>query len=176
MLVSQATVAFFALAVPPYVHYFSREPGQGARATTVPPVHELPSTYEAAEPTQLSNSSVLDLNRILISEPQAASINIVNKVTKEVPQPTIWDERVVFITDENYEKRIVNEPMSREEEGDRVWAIIVYVSCYEYPSSRADFIFIVLSHLPSKNTSHSSSTRSLTRPSTNLEWPETSLT
>ena len=171
---SQATIAFFALAVPPHAQYFSREPGQAAQETAV--VHERPSSQGAAEPAQLSTSSLLDLSRILISEPQTVFINVVNKVTKDVPQPTIWDERIVLITDKNYEKRIVNEPMNREEEKDRVWVIVVYMACYEYPTLCADFIFIVLSHLPSKNASHSSSTRSLTRPSTNLEWPETSLT
>ncbi|PCH40984.1 hypothetical protein WOLCODRAFT_131634 [Wolfiporia cocos MD-104 SS10] len=40
----------------------------------------------------------------------------------------IWDTRIPLITDDNYEEIIVNEPLSPEEEADRVWFLIISVS------------------------------------------------
>jgi len=51
-------------------------------------------------------------------------INVTEKVQNALTT-NIWDERVELITDENYKERIVNEPMTEEEEKTRVWVIVV---------------------------------------------------
>lgn len=39
----------------------------------------------------------------------------------------LWDMRVPLIHDDNYEEVIVNEPLTPEEEADRVWFLVMYV-------------------------------------------------
>jgi len=150
MKLSLATISLLALAGSSNAQYFSAgwRPGQAAQETTAASVPEPSSTPEAAEPAQppkpFSLSNLFDFNRILTSEPATAlfnkvGINITDKVQNALATK-IWDDRVQLITDDNYKELIVNESMTEEEEKDRVWFIVVYVYCYEYPSSRAELI------------------------------------
>jgi hypothetical protein len=149
MKLSLAAISLLALAGSSNAQYFSAgwRPGQAAQETTDVSVPEPSSTPEAAEPAQppkpFSLSSLFDLNSILTSEPAAALFNIIGiNITEKVQGALgtkIWDERVELITDDNYKELIVNEPMTEEEEKDRVWVIVMYVYCFEYPSSRAEF-------------------------------------
>lgn len=43
----------------------------------------------------------------------------------------LWDKRIPLIHDDNYEEVIVNEPLTPEEEAERVWFLIMY-ACSSY--------------------------------------------
>ena len=43
-----------------------------------------------------------------------------------------WDERIPLITDENYGELIVNETLTAQEERERIWFLIVYVSPFRF--------------------------------------------
>lgn len=183
MKLSLAAISLLALAASSNAQYFSGgwRPGQAAQETTDAYVPEPSSTPEPAAPAQpqkpFSLSSLFDFNRILTSAPAAAlfsqvGINITEKVQAAL-DVKIWDERVELITDDNYKDIIVNEPMTEQEEKDRVWIIVMCVYCYEYTGSRADVYFAVLLPPPSRMASQSSSMRSLTRLSTTHKLQET---
>ena len=140
MKLSLAAISLFALAGSSNAQYFSGgwRPGQAAQETTATYVPEPSSTPEPAAPAQpqkpFSLSSLFDFNRILTSGPAAAlfsqvGINITEKVQAAL-DVKIWDERVELITDENYKELIVNEPLTEQEEKDRVWIIVMCVYCY----------------------------------------------
>jgi hypothetical protein len=141
MKLSLAAISFLALAGSSNAQYFSEgwQPGQAAQETTAVYAPESSSTPEPAAPAQpqkpFSLSSLFDLNHILTSAPAAAlfskvGINITEKVQAAL-DIKIWDERVELITDDNYKELIVNEPMTEQEEKDRVWVIVMCVYCYE---------------------------------------------
>lgn len=72
---------------------------------------------------------MFDLSNLLASGPVAslaarAGINISEKLA-EVKSRKLWDDRIPLITDDNYEEIIVNEPMTEEEEKDRVWFLVM---------------------------------------------------
>lgn len=74
-------------------------------------------------------SSMFDLSNLLTSGPVAhlaarAGINISEKLA-EIKSRKLWDDRIPFITDDNYEELVVNEPMTEKEETDRVWFLIM---------------------------------------------------
>ncbi|KAI9000735.1 hypothetical protein BD414DRAFT_404025 [Trametes punicea] len=76
-------------------------------------------------------ASLLDVNRLLTSGPVASLFGKLGlNISQAVAQSgtTLWDPRVPLITDENYEELVVNEPLTEEEEKDRVWFIIISVS------------------------------------------------
>ncbi|KIM46519.1 hypothetical protein M413DRAFT_441609 [Hebeloma cylindrosporum] len=138
MKLSLAAISLLALAGSSSAQYFSAgwRPGQAAQETTAAYVPEPSSSPEPAAPAQpekpFSLASLLDFNRILTSAPAAAlfskvGINITEKVQAAL-DIKIWDERVELITDDNYKELIVNEPMTEQEEKDRVWIIVVSVT------------------------------------------------
>ncbi|PFH50138.1 hypothetical protein AMATHDRAFT_61595 [Amanita thiersii Skay4041] len=49
-------------------------------------------------------------------------------IAKTLEQPKLWDKRIPLITDENYNDMIVNEPLTEQEEKDRIWALIITVT------------------------------------------------
>lgn len=141
MKLSLAAISLLALAGSSNAQYFSEgwQPGQAAQETTAAYVPESSSTPEPAAPAQpqkpFSLSSLFDLNNLLTSAPAAAlfskvGINITEKVQAAL-DIKIWDERVELITDDNYKELIVNEPMTEQEEKDRVWVIVMCVYCNE---------------------------------------------
>ena len=47
-------------------------------------------------------------------------------ITEKLDQAKgIWDDRIQLITDDNYEALIVNEPLTEEEESERVWCLVI---------------------------------------------------
>ena len=47
-------------------------------------------------------------------------------ITEKLDQAKgIWDDRIQLITDDNYEALIVNEPLTEEEESERVWCLVM---------------------------------------------------
>jgi hypothetical protein len=52
-------------------------------------------------------------------------INITERVA--LTQANLWDERILLITDDNFQELIVREPLTEEEEKTRVWATVMYV-------------------------------------------------
>ena len=47
-------------------------------------------------------------------------------ITEKLDQAKgIWDDRIQLITDDIYEELIVNEPLTEEEESERVWCLVM---------------------------------------------------
>ncbi|KAF7352317.1 hypothetical protein MVEN_01195400 [Mycena venus] len=120
------------LAATASAQYFSEgwAPGKAVTAEPASPSFAgSPPQQQNAKPAErFSFSSLLDMNKILTSEPvkglfEKAGINITERLAAQAISP--WDERIPLITDDNYFDMVVNEPMSEEEEEKRVWAIVV---------------------------------------------------
>lgn len=141
MKVSAAAFALLALAGSSAAQYFSDgwTPGQkphsvssGAPAAEtagfVPPeVTEEDQTKAASAP--FSVWDIFDVNKMLKTEPAVAlfgkfGVNITDKVDTAVK---IWDDRIPLITDDNFNELIVNEPLTKDEEDERVWVIVMCV-------------------------------------------------
>ena len=97
-------------------------------------------TTEAAAPTFIPNNpaaasagglaGLFDISKILTSEPlvslfQRAGLNITEKLEGAIEKSKLWDDRVPLITDDNYSNLIVNEPLTEQEEHNRVWIIVM---------------------------------------------------
>ncbi|KLO08517.1 hypothetical protein SCHPADRAFT_908550 [Schizopora paradoxa] len=123
--------------------YFSEgwKPGQPvARGTGYSYETVAASTAYQAQATQdapavpASPKSLFDLTTYLESGPlkalfSRAGVNITEKLEESRALNKIWDERIPFINDDNYEEMIVNEEFeSLEEERDRVWFLVITVS------------------------------------------------
>lgn len=140
-LLSSSALTLLALAGSTSADYFSAgwTPGQNPHAdvptATFASTAALPTGTAAAPPRgtakPFSLSSLFDINNILTSEPVAALFNKfgVNITERVALQQKIWDDRVELITDDNYNDLIVNEPMTPEEEKERVW---IFVMCVDY--------------------------------------------
>jgi len=73
---------------------------------------------------------LFDISKILTSEPlvslfQRAGLNITEKLEGAIEKSKLWDDRVPLITDDNYSNLIVNEPLTEQEEHNRVWIIVM---------------------------------------------------
>ncbi|KAH9948791.1 hypothetical protein B0H21DRAFT_689421 [Amylocystis lapponica] len=96
-----------------------------ARPSVAPPP---PNAAPAA-----SDGGLFDISRILTSGPvdqlfSKMGVNITEKMELAKKDAIIWDPRIPLITDYNYDELIVNEPLTPEEEEDRVWFLIITVS------------------------------------------------
>ncbi|KAF9462069.1 hypothetical protein BDZ94DRAFT_1290529 [Collybia nuda] len=97
--------------------------------TFVPPQKPVPRS-----PPSLSDlAGLFDLKNILSTAPAVSffsrlGINITERLEVAAEGAKIWDERVPLITDNNYQDLIVNEPLTKQEEKDRTWIIIISVS------------------------------------------------
>ena len=62
-------------------------------------------------------------------EDRCRAAQIMNNLSDVVSRGAVspWDERIPFITDENFEELIVNEPLTEQEEKDRLWFIVMCV-------------------------------------------------
>ena len=139
-LLSPPTLAFLTLVGSTQAQYFSKgwTPGQAVHS-------DVPTASFASAPSQptetlvtptvpakpFSFSNLFDINNILTSEPAVAlfnkfGVNITDKV-QTVLQQQLWDNRVTLITDDNFHDLLVNEPMTPEEEKDRVWLLVMCV-------------------------------------------------
>jgi hypothetical protein len=91
-----------------------------------------PAAANAPKATPFSFSSLFDISKILTTEPAVKffnnfGINITERV-QAAYAAQLWDERIELITDSNYEDLIVNEPLTEEEEKDRVWVLVISVT------------------------------------------------
>ncbi len=91
-----------------------------------------PAPKPASGPSKwLANFPTFDLESILSSGPIASliaktGVNITEKLA-EAKLKAQWDDRIPLITDQNYRKLIVEEPLSLEELDQRVWFLLMYV-------------------------------------------------
>lgn len=128
---ASVTLACAALA---NAQYFSAgwQPGQpvdykgdgGAPGPT-----QVPVAKDAIPKKPMSLSSMFDISNILTLPPVAAlfsqfGVNITEKVQNNT-QVSLWDERIPLITDENISELIFDEPLTEEEEEDRVWFLVM---------------------------------------------------
>ncbi|KAJ7265473.1 hypothetical protein B0H12DRAFT_1201071 [Mycena haematopus] len=125
-------LSVIALAAAANAQYFSEGwvPGQAVTAEpSVPSSAGIPPSGQNSKPAErFSFSTFFDINKILTSEPikglfDRAGINITERLEAAALSP--WDDRVPLITDDNYFDMVVNEPMTEEEEDQRVWVIVV---------------------------------------------------
>ncbi|KAJ7506611.1 hypothetical protein B0H11DRAFT_1794510 [Mycena galericulata] len=123
------------LAATANAQYFSDgwRPGQAVTAESAVPsaAGSIPLARKSKPAEPFSFSSLLDVNKILTSEPikglfDKVGINITERLEAAAVSP--WDDRIPLITDENYFDMVVNEKMTEEEERDRVWVIVVSAS------------------------------------------------
>lgn len=108
--------------------YFSAgwAPGQGqvtgqpvSSPTASPTPTWLPSKQRGPGKTSF-------LDNLVTVGPLAAISSLIGLNITGAPAVT-WDERIPLITDENYAEMIVNEPLTPEEEKERVWFLIMCV-------------------------------------------------
>lgn len=125
------------LALAPLVsaQYFSAgwQPGQPVQHTQdVPAPSYTPGAEQpqapSSPPQPKSLSELFSINTLLTLPPVASiferfGINITERVA--LAKANLWDERIPLITDENYQDLIVNEPLTEQEEKERVWIAVV---------------------------------------------------
>lgn len=139
-LIMKFLLPSLAFLVAVNAQYFSAgwKPGQPAHTEAV---KAPPKTADSGAPVKddklkerISPSSLLkmmDINYLLTTKPMVnlfskAGMNISHRLAELEAVP--WDTRVPLITDDNYFDLVVNETLSAEEEKDRVWAMVMYVS------------------------------------------------
>lgn len=85
------------------------------------------------DPAGAASKSPADLTeRILSWGPIAtlferAGINITERLEQQ-KITNIWDSRIPLITDDNYVDEIVKEVLTPEEENERVWVLVMFVT------------------------------------------------
>ncbi|PPQ79473.1 hypothetical protein CVT25_002609 [Psilocybe cyanescens] len=109
-----------------------QQEAQAETATYVPQASQTAAAAHAPKSTPFSFSSFFSVDKLLTSEPAVAlfntfGINITDRVNAVI-NVKLWDERVELITDENYKDLVVNEPLTEEEEKERVWVIVISVT------------------------------------------------
>ncbi|KXN89503.1 hypothetical protein AN958_05665 [Leucoagaricus sp. SymC.cos] len=128
---------FSILTLVPLVsaQYFSEgwKPGQpeydtqaAPSPTYTPGAEHPPASSTTTQPQSLSD--LFSVNTLLALPPVAAvferfGINITERVA--LTKAKLWDERIPLITDESYRELIVREPLTEEEEKDRVWIAVI---------------------------------------------------
>ncbi|PPQ63148.1 hypothetical protein CVT24_005788 [Panaeolus cyanescens] len=127
-------ISFAALAK---ADYFSAgwSPGQKVETAAEPVATFNPESTATAPPPQATPftvGSLLSIEGLLTSGPIVAlfqnfGINITERV-QLASDKRIWDERIQLITDDNFDDLIVNEPLTEQEEKDRVWVIAITVT------------------------------------------------
>ncbi|TDL29374.1 hypothetical protein BD410DRAFT_779774 [Rickenella mellea] len=119
-----------ALVSTVHAQYFSEgwKPGK--------PVSKAAPTSTGFTPVATSTErakSPFDLSTYLESGPlkalfNRAGVNITEKLDMARELAKIWDPRIPFITDDNYEDLIVNEELTIQEEMQRVWVIVITIT------------------------------------------------
>ena len=132
-----ATFSLLALLASSNAQYFSAGWSPGQKQPEPQSLKQPVASKPAAEPVKattnpLSLLNLFDTNKILTSGPSVSlfnrfGINITERI-EAASLTKIWDERVPLITDDNYDDLIVNEALTEQEEIDRVWIIVMYVS------------------------------------------------
>ncbi|KAL0950075.1 hypothetical protein HGRIS_010079 [Hohenbuehelia grisea] len=131
-----ATLGLCALLSCVNADYFSEgwKPGQGVSTSEAPapsftPSHDQPGS--SASPGASPVSSLL--GSLLGSGPVASFLNsfgfnVTEKLGVVLSKQEFWDKRVTLITDDNYEEVVVKEPLTEDEERERVWFIVISVT------------------------------------------------
>ncbi|KAI0776166.1 hypothetical protein BD413DRAFT_708756 [Trametes elegans] len=86
---------------------------------------------------------LLGLDKLLTAGPVAsllgkAGVNVSEAIALGAQSP--WDQRIPLITDENFEEVIVNEPLTPEEEKERVWFLIISVTAGSNNAAVSKFV------------------------------------
>ncbi|KZT05557.1 uncharacterized protein LAESUDRAFT_813372 [Laetiporus sulphureus 93-53] len=134
MRLLSAASTLLALVVCASAQYFSQgwQPGQPV-ARDAHPTGTVDINPASAPTSEGDGSSRFDFTSLLTSGPVGflagkMGVNMTEKLQQAKAEEDIWDPRIPLITDSNYEEIVVNEPLSPEEEKDRVWFIIISVS------------------------------------------------
>ncbi|KAF8272089.1 hypothetical protein EI94DRAFT_1697671 [Lactarius quietus] len=126
--------AALALVAPSGAQYFSAGWAPGQAVPTVAPTATPDASFynpnSASLPPPRQGESRFSLSYLLSTGPAAQlldrlGINITERLEAARNSSDIWDGRIPFITDDNYNDLIVNEVLSEEEEKSRVWLLIV---------------------------------------------------
>lgn len=112
--------------------YFSRgwQPGESVPEETPVPTPQAAATNAPAQP-KVPSSSPFDLTRLLETGPLSSlfgkiGVNISSKLEEaRLKTLNMWDHRIPLITDNNYDEIIVREQLSPEEEGRRLWFVVM---------------------------------------------------
>ena len=134
------TFSLLALLASSNAQYFSAGWSPGQKQPEPQPVASkpVPVPAETVKATPLSLLNLFDTTKILTSGPSVAlfnrfGINITERM-EIASLAEIWDKRVPLITDDNYDDLIANEALTEQEEIDRVWIIVMYVSIISFLS------------------------------------------
>ncbi|KAJ4472866.1 hypothetical protein C8J55DRAFT_537212 [Lentinula edodes] len=109
--------------------YFSEgwKPGQALTNEPSAPVPTVAASGRVGEEPQIQQGSLLDSSSISSIFAKIgvniSSIASAAGLSSKAAYP--WDPRIPLITDVNYDKIIVNEELTPEEEGNRTWLIVV---------------------------------------------------
>jgi hypothetical protein len=133
------TFALTALAfvAPSSAQYFSAgwAPGQAVPTDAPSSPSFEPDTTPLPPPRQ--GESRFSLSYLLSNGPVSQLVNrlgfnLTERLEAAQTESEIWDNRIPLVTDDNYNELIVNEVLTEEEEKDRVWFLIMWVSCPAY--------------------------------------------
>ncbi|KAI0268161.1 hypothetical protein BC834DRAFT_923258 [Gloeopeniophorella convolvens] len=129
------TLISLVFVAPVSAQYFSEGWAPGQAVPSAVPSDTHPSFEPRTEPLPppREGESRFSLSYILSSGPIAQlfnsfGINITERLQVAHDNLEIWDNRVPFVHDENYEDLIVKEELTEQEEKDRVWFLIITVS------------------------------------------------
>ena len=143
MKLSPAILSTLLCAASASAQYFSAgwSPGQPADSHQPVPAYAFdpPAQEQPAAPAPPSSNTGADapvgvqrplglVDKVLLSGPVRSlfgkfGMNMSDVVARGSTLP--WDPRIPIITDENFEEMIVNEVMTKEEEQDRSWFVIM---------------------------------------------------
>jgi hypothetical protein len=129
MRLETLALAALAFVAPSCAQYFSAgwTPGQAVPTDTpAPPL--VAETNHLPPPRQ--GQSPFSLSYFLSTGPvsqffDSLGINITERLEAAESHSEIWDGRIPFVTDENFDDLIVNEVLTDEEEKLRVWFLIM---------------------------------------------------
>lgn len=116
--------------------YFSQgwQPGQPVTEEARPTLAQGGRAQQPVPTAAGGKSSMFDFRSVLTSGPvdfiaSKMGVNITEKLAQAeaAAQAEIWDPRIPVITDASYEEIIVKEPLTLEEEAERVWFLVMYV-------------------------------------------------
>lgn len=111
--------------------YFSEgwKPGQAAPTHVAPP-----PAFTPGAPAQEGEAatSPFDIQKILTTGPigsllAKAGINLTQSLNASAQLAELWDPRIPFVHDDNFDELIVNEQLTPEEEAKRMWFMIMCV-------------------------------------------------
>lgn len=139
MRLPSLAVASLALVSNVQAQYFSDgwKPGQPVRKAGTGYTIQPSPTHVAGVPEQTASAqkSPFDLSTYLEMGPikslfSRAGVNITERLeAARLQQDELWDSRIPLITDDNYKDLIEEEEFgSLEEEKDRLWFIVMFVS------------------------------------------------